>query len=227
MTTAEVLGIRGFVDVESLDIEGSRVFRARQLEHNRQVAIKVLDPLQEPIIPRRFDLRRKALSRFGEGPGVVSVFESGTTPNGQPYLVLPYFRIGSLADQLTHGPMPWHRAAELVMRAAETVAKAHESGVVLGDLKPSSIMLADAASPLIALYGMATRRFDDGSPSYTPAEVREGTEPGPTTDVYSLSLILAALVAGRAPNRGQRSREFQAAVDAHAPERIQAVSTLR
>ena len=151
---------------------------------------------------------------------MVSVYEAGVAPNGAQYLVMPYFRVGSLADQLAHGPMPWHRAAELVKKAAEIVGRAHDLGVVLGDLKPSSILLADAGSPLIAVYGMATRRFDNGAPSYAAPETQRGASPGPSADVYSLALTLAALIAGRGPNRGRPSPEFMAEVAALAPARI-------
>ena len=220
MTTADDLAIRGIDEVEPLDVDGSAIFRGRQRTHNRQVAVKILDPLQEPLVPRRFDIRRKALNRFAEQPGVVPVYEVGSTADGGSYLVMPYFRIGSLADQLSHGPTPWHRAAELVMHAARIVGRGHDLGVVLGDLKPSSILLADASSPLISLYGMATRRFDDGSPRYAAPETLRGVAPGPSADVYSLALTLAALIAGRAPNRGRPAPEFMAEVARLAPARI-------
>lgn len=220
MTTADDLAIRGIDEVEPLDVEGSAIFRGRQRTHNRQVAVKILDPLQEPLVPRRFDIRRKALNRFAEQPGVVPVYEVGSSPDGSSYLVMPYFRIGSLADQLSHGPTPWHRAAELVMQAARVVGRGHDLGVVLGDLKPSSILLADASSPLISLYGMATRRFDDGSPRYGAPETLRGVTPAPPADVYSLALTLAALIAGRAPNRGRPAPEFIAEVASLAPARI-------
>ncbi len=220
MTTADDLAIRGIDEVEPLDVEGSAIFRGRQRTHNRQVAVKILDPLQEPLVPRRFDIRRKALNRFAEQPGVVPVYEVGSAPDGSSYLVMPYFRIGSLADQLSHGPTPWHRAAELVMQAARIVGRGHDLGVVLGDLKPSSILLADASSPLISLYGMATRRFDNGSPRYGAPETLRGVTPAPPADVYSLTLTLAALIAGRGPNRGRPAPEFMAEVARLAPARI-------
>lgn len=220
MTTADDLAIRGIDEIEPLDVEGSAIFRGRQRTHNRQVAVKILDPLQEPLVPRRFDIRRKALNRFAEQPGVVPVYEVGSTPDGSNYLVMPYFRIGSLADQLSHGPTPWHRAAELIMHAARIVGRGHDLGVVLADLKPSSILLADASSPLISLYGMATRRFDDGSPRYAAPETLRGVTASPSADVYSLALTLAALIAGRAPNRGRPAPEFMAEVARLAPARV-------
>lgn len=221
MTTTEDLGIHGIKDLEPLDTEGSDVFRARESLHDRLVAVKILDPIQEPLVPRRAGLRRKPpLARFGEEDGVVTVHAFGTTPHGQQFLVMPYFRIGSLADQLVHGPMPWHQAAHLIMRCAETVAKAHRLGVVLADIKPSSIMLADPGSPVLAVYGMATRRFDDGSPVFSAPEVTPGAELTPAADVYSLCLILAALLAGRPPSRGEAGEDLLTDVDVQTPDRV-------
>ncbi|MDH3683678.1 MAG: hypothetical protein OEV40_27470, partial [Acidimicrobiia bacterium] len=221
MTAVELLGIEGIDEIEALDIEGSAIYRARQFRHNRLVAIKILDRSQEPLMPpARFDLRRSALRRFAAGEGVVSLYGHGVTSAGHRYLIMPYFRMGSLADQLNHGPMPWHRAAELVKRTAEVVAEGHGLRLALGNLKPSSVLLADASSPLVAVYGLATRRFDDGSPSYRAPEVGRGARPAAPADVYSLALILAALIAGRPPNRGSLSREFMTDVASLAPERI-------
>lgn len=217
MTTAEDLGIQGLDDVEALDIDGSVIFRARQAAHSRDVVVKILDAFQEPLIPRRFDLRRKALAKFAERSGVVPVYEVGTTPKGQQYLLMPYFAKGSLSDQLAEGPLPWRRAAELLARTAAIVAEAHDLGVVLGDLKPSSILVDDASSPTVAVYGMATRRFDDGRPSYTAPENKPGSPLTPTADVYSLCLTLAALISGRHPSRGLPTAEFRAAYRSECP----------
>lgn len=217
MTTAEDLGIQGLNDVEALDIVGSVLFRARQPAQSRDVVVKILDAFQEPLIPRRFDLRRKALAKFAERSGVVPVYEVGTTPKGQQYLLMPYFAAGSLADRLAEGAMAWRQAAHLMARTALVVAEGHDLGVVLGDLKPSSILLDEASTPTISVYGMATRRFDDGRPSYAAPENRPGSTLTPAADVYSLSLTLAALIAGRHPSRGRPTDDFQTAYRNDSP----------
>ncbi|MEL7208603.1 MAG: hypothetical protein AAGK32_10295, partial [Actinomycetota bacterium] len=97
------------------------------------------------------------------------------------------------------------------------MAEAHELGLVLGDIKPSSILLTDGAEPSLAVYGMATRRFDDGRPSYGAPEVKPGASLTSAADVYSLCLTLAALIAGRSPNRGRPAADFLAAVADVAP----------
>lgn len=224
MTTAEDLGIDGLDGVEALDVDGSTIFRARQRSHDRLVAVKILDPYQEPLIPRRFDLRRKSLTKFAERADVVPVHEVGTTPKGQQYLLMQYFPSGSLADEIEQGPMAWDRAAGLLKGAAETVAAAHELGVILGDIKPSSIMLGESG-PSIAVYGMATRRFDDGRPRYCAPEATPGAALTAAADVYSLCLTLVAVVVGRPPNRGGPAPDFLAEFEQAAPDWLVEVVT--
>ncbi|MFV0257830.1 MAG: protein kinase domain-containing protein [Acidimicrobiales bacterium] len=208
MVTRNEIGIEGLDDVERINAVRSSVYQARQTTTDQRVAVKVLDPLVEHLTPRRFDLKRRALATFAADPGVVRVLSTGTTVEGQTYLVMPHYRHGSLADRLAEGPMPWRSAAETVYATAKIVARAHELGVALGDLSPSRVLLAEGNAPVIAVYGMATRRFDDGLPDYAAPELRVGSTPTPAADVYSLSLILAALIAGRHPGRGAVPRSF-------------------
>ncbi len=217
MTALEDLGIEGLDHVEPLGPEGNQIYRARRAEDGQAVVVKMLDPFHEPLVPRRFDLRRKSLNRFVERPGVVPVIELGTTAQGTQYLLMPHYELGSLADRMSDGPMAWPEANGYVKATAETVAAAHELGLVLGDLKPSSIMLDAGPTPTIAVYGMATRRFDNGRPSYAAPESRPGSSDTPAADVYSLCLTLAALVLGREPNRGRPAPEYLTALAAAVP----------
>ena len=220
MTATRNLGIQGIEEIEPLDINGSAVFRARQSWPERDVVIKILDPTHRPLIPKRFDLRRRALTRFAELDGVVTVYEVGITPQGEQYLVMPYLSTGSLEDHLRHGPMPWQRSVELTAQASSIVANAHNMGLVLGDLKPSSILLADAATPLIAVYGMATRRARTARHGYSAPETTAGSSALPSADVYSLCLILASLLTGRAAVDGENPIDLLGELGAPAPRRV-------
>ena len=212
--------IEGIDELASLDIDDSAIYRAREVRHHRLVAIKILDPICKPLLPpRRFHLRRRPLHAFAESDGVVPVYRVGTTGDGDRFLMMPYYRAGSLADQLAYGSTPWHASADLVARTAEILAAGHAAGVVLSGIKPSSILLADATTPLLAVYGMATRRIDD-RPCYRAPEVGRRGPATSAADVYSLGLTLAALIAGRPPGGGVRTRELTADLEAVAPARI-------
>jgi len=219
MQVVDCLSIEGLSGAETLDSNDPDVYRAHQDEFDRDVVVKVLDKTKEPIVPRRFDLKRRTLASFTVDPGVVHVLDSGMV-EGRPYLVLPYCPVGSLDDQLAHGPMPWHRATELIRQTAHTVGRAHSLGIALGDIRPSKILLADASTPLVSVFGMATRRSDPLSSVYAAPGRGWGNPTSMADDVYSLSLVLAALIVGKVPVRGPQLIDFLVETATLVPTRI-------
>jgi serine/threonine protein kinase len=209
--SASNLGIDGLDDVEQIGSGGSsRVFRARQIELDRVVAIKVLNGGHDPDAARRFDRERKAMGRLSQHEGIVPVYSTGETNRGEPYLVMPYYPNGSLQDQIDAGAMEWETAVRYVDVAAETIAEAHDSGVVHLDLKPANILLTNTGAPRIADFGIArlmgspaTTAGSTNGAAFTPAysapeTFLEGTS-GPPSDVYGLGATLWALLVGHPP----------------------------
>src|SRR4051812_1152835 len=85
----------------------SQVFRARQPAMARLVAIKVLTSTGDRAVRVRFDRELATVGQLGWHPQLVTVLESGVSPAGVPYLVMPWYGRGSLADELTRrGPLP-------------------------------------------------------------------------------------------------------------------------
>ena len=203
------LGIDGLQDVEQIGTGGSsRVYRARQVDLDRVVAIKVLNPGGDPGVAKRFDRERKAMGRLSLHEGIVPVYSSGVTSHGEPYLVMPYYANGSLQDQIDAGPMEWETAVSYVDVAAETIAAAHDEGVVHLDLKPANILLTTNGAPRIADFGIArltgtvTAGITAGTvftPAYSAPETFLEGETGPPSDVYGLSATLWALLVGHPP----------------------------
>jgi hypothetical protein len=112
-------GIEGFVDLTPVASGGnSVVYKARQEELDRNVAIKVLKAA-DPSLRRHFDRERRALGRLSNHPGVVTIYESGVTGDGRPYLVIPWIESGSLQDRLDRsGPLEPSEAARIVASSA-------------------------------------------------------------------------------------------------------------
>ncbi|MCP4222618.1 MAG: hypothetical protein GY773_04675, partial [Actinomycetia bacterium] len=78
------LGISGLDQVEQIGKGGSsRVYRAKQIELDRLVALKVLNAGDDPNVVRRFDRERKAMGRLSLNEGIVPVYSSGLTDNGE------------------------------------------------------------------------------------------------------------------------------------------------
>ncbi len=203
------LGIDGLEDVEQIGTGGSsRVYRARQVELDRVVAVKVLNPGGDQGVARRFDRERKAMGRLSLHEGIVPIYSSGVTTHGEPYLVMPYYANGSLQDQIEAGPLEWETAVSYVDVAAETIAAAHEEGIVHLDLKPANILLTNTGAPRIAdfgiarLTGVATAGTTAGTaftPAYSAPETFLDGETGPPSDVYGLGATLWALLVGHPP----------------------------
>ena len=204
------LGIDGLEDIEQIGTGGSsRVYRARQIDLDRVVALKVLNAGEDQDVVRRFDRERKAMGRLSLHEGIVPVYSSGLTHHGEPYLVMPYYPSGSLQDQIDTGAMDWETAVHYVDVAAETIAAAHDEGIVHLDLKPANILLTVNGAPRIADFGIArlltgsTAARTNGNAAFTPAYSAPETfldgETGPASDVYGLGATLWALLVGHPP----------------------------
>lgn len=206
-TEVEV-GVSGLEHAEVVGRGGNAtVYRAYQRAMDRWVAVKVLDGSDEAT-RRRFDRERQAMGRLSQHPGIVTIYESGYTLEGRPYLVMPFLGSGSLRDRLDRsGPMPWTEAADIIAQVARAVDHAHRAEIVHRDLKPGNIMLDDEGRPLVADFGIArlanqtvtvTERLAL-TPAYSPPEMLDGAEPTAAGDIYGLAATFCALVSGSPP----------------------------
>ena len=182
------------------------VYRARQVALDRDVVVKVLFAADEAT-QRRFDRERRAMGRLSQAPGIAPVYDSGFTPTGQPWLLMPHYERGSLQAVLDErGRLPAEEVRTIGVRVARAVNTAHENGVVHRDIKPANILVSRSGQPDVADFGIAHLLDDSGgrsqaltmTPLYTAPEVFEGVNSGVASDIYSVGALLYALVAGRA-----------------------------
>lgn len=171
------------------------VWRATDLELNREVAIKV---------PRSGDARREA--RIGAGlshPNVVTVFDV-IVEDGNRWLVMEYFPSRSLARILNEdGVQPPKQVAVVGAQIADALATMHEKGMVHKDITPANILVsADHKAKLIDLgiasWSNVTQTGADqvaGTPDFMAQEVHTGGQQATAaSDVYSLGATLSAAV---------------------------------
>lgn len=210
--TAPLPELPGFEVLEEIGRGGMGiVYRARQTQLGRMVAVKLLLPgvLADEAARRRFQVEARAVAGLGH-EGIVAVHHADEH-QGQPYLVMEHVAGGDLARAISGGPLDPRHAADLVRGIADALQFAHEKGVLHRDLKPSNVLLGEDGRPRLTDFGLAKRLDSDpgitlagqtlGSPGYISPEqagAHRG-EVGPASDVYSLGAVLYCLLTGRPP----------------------------
>jgi serine/threonine-protein kinase len=201
-------------DYELLDVLGQggmgTVYLARDRRHDRQVAIKTLNPdLISGTAPKRFE-REIAITARLQHPHILPLIDSGVA-GGYRYYVAPYVEGESLAEYLTRCPkLPLDTALRIAQQVAEALEYAHRQGVVHRDIKPGNILLADD-QVMIADFGVARPTYGDestltaqgesvGTVAYmSPEQALARDDMDGRTDIYSLACVLFEMLAGRPP----------------------------
>jgi serine/threonine-protein kinase PknK len=201
-------GLDGYEIQEQIGRGGfATVYRASDVAHGRSVAIKVLTGALSADEQRRFDRERRAVGQLANHPNVVPVFESGTTAEGEAYLVLEHASGGSLGQRLLRdGPMPWSEALDAITGVASAVEAAHEVGIRHRDIKPDNILLSQYGVPKLSDFGIASLASGNTTAtgatmtvSHSPPEMLQGSELTDAVDVYSMASTFHHLVAGHPP----------------------------
>jgi serine/threonine-protein kinase len=200
----------------------ARVYRARQLGIERDVAIKILkrELVGTPDVLARFRREAELAARLAH-PHVVVVHAIGRVPlfgpelGGEPYTALEYLEGPSLAALLEReGVLPLGRALHIVLGLCDAIGEAHARGIVHRDLKPENVLLVqrgdDADFVKVLDFGLAKAQKSAvdlrtragavlGTPRYVSPEGAQGEEVGPAGDCYALATLLYQCLAGRTP----------------------------
>jgi serine/threonine protein kinase len=206
------------------------VYKARQTELDRSVALKVIAAMDhsEPARVARFRREATLVGKLRH-PNIVQVYYSGEL-NGLAYFSTEYLDGGSLIDQFVDRPVPAARAAELVAPLARAVHYAHQQGVVHCAIKPSNVLLTADGVPKITNFSLAVllekeqeeterRRALQRLPSYQAPELADGQfgAVGPAADVYSLGAVLYKLLTGGPPFLGETVEQTREQVRSQEP----------
>jgi uncharacterized protein YkwD len=203
------LGLPGFDEVEEVGRGGfAVVYRARQVDLERSVAIKVLTGTFDDRARQRFDRERRSLGALSSHPNIVAVYGSGIAPDGRPYIVMEYAPEGSLAERIASDTsLPWPDAVGIGAKLADALAASHAAGVLHRDVKPENVLFSAYGEPKLADFGIArlagapaTRTgVVTASLAHAAPEVLEGKRPTEAADVYSLVSTVFAAIRGHAP----------------------------
>jgi serine/threonine-protein kinase len=223
----------------------ARVYLARDRQHDRQVALKVLAPdLAALIGPQRF-LREIRIAARLHHPHILPLHDSGAA-DGLLYYVMPYVRGESLRQRLKRETqLPLEDALRITREVVDALTYAHAQGVIHRDIKPANILLSgyppsDAAQAwhaLVADFGIARAAGGAGEDSLTLSGMAIGTpeymspeqgsgDPGvdARTDIYSLGCVLYEMLAGAPPFSG---RTVQGLIARHRLDAVPPVHVVR
>jgi len=188
------------------------VYRGEEIATGRRVAVKVMhDALTgDGEMRERFRREARTASTIAH-ENVVEVLDAGETEDGHPYLVMELLEGETLRTTLSRGPLPLPAVIGLGVQIARGLARAHDLGIVHRDLKPENVfVVARAGEPIAKLvdFGIARARDDRrltvagallGTPAYLAPERVRGTESEPSSDLYSLGIVLFEMLTGRLP----------------------------
>ena len=184
------------------------VYRATQVDLDRQVALKVFDDgyLQRSGAAERFRREAVAAGRL-EHPRIVPVYDAGEI-GGRAFISMRLVPGDTLAERVARtGPLPRDEALDVLSDIAEALDFAHANGTVHRDVKPANILLEPGGAwlsdfGLVRLDDMPglTRRGDWlGTPEYVSPEQVEGDPATQSSDVYALAAVAFEALTGRAP----------------------------
>jgi len=192
------------------------VYKARDPQIDRLVALKTVslwgqEPDEEKEFRMRFMNEAQAAGRLHH-PGIVSVFDVGESPdNRDPYIVLEYVAGESLNRILSREKkLALKTALKLAEEVADALDYAHAQGVIHRDIKPANILVTEAGHAKVADFGIAKLNLAHftipgrllGTPAYMAPEQLSGEGVDGRSDLFSLGVILYAMVTGHSPFQG-------------------------
>jgi serine/threonine protein kinase len=184
------------------------VYVARDTLLERDVAIKVSNaPVAGANLDERLRQEAQVLARL-EHPGIVPVHDAGLLADGRLFYVMKLVR-GETLSAYSNRLQGEAAVLGVFERVTETMAFAHEAGVIHRDLKPSNVMVGRFGEVLVLDWGVA-RMIEDaatlpgtrvGTPGFMPPEQARGetAATSTTSDVFALGALLFWMLTGDTP----------------------------
>lgn len=196
----------------------SVVYRAYDLRHDRQVAVKVLrSEVAATLGEERFEREIEIEAKL-QHPNILPVYDSGSS-DGFLWFVMPCVEGGDLARRIEReGPLSAEDAAGIVAQVTGALQYAHDRSIVHRDIKPSNILfssghalvsdfgIARAISEAADVQGLTATGLTVGTPVYMSPEQASGEPVDARADVYSLGCVLFEMLAGEPPYQGDSAR---------------------
>ncbi|MEX2282196.1 MAG: protein kinase [Gemmatimonadota bacterium] len=207
------------------------VYLARDLRHERRVALKVLKPELAAVLGgERFFSEIRVTANL-QHPNLLPLFDSGEA-NGLLFYVMPFVDGESLRARLDReGQLPVDEATRIAVAVASALEYAHAQGVIHRDLKPENILL-QSGQPVVADFGIALAISNAGgaritqtglslgTPQYMSPEQATGDRVDARSDIYSLAAVTYEMLAGEAAHTGNTAQAIIARVLTEQPRSL-------
>jgi hypothetical protein len=194
------------------------VYLARDIRHDRHVALKLLNPELGAVLGVERFLAEIRVTANLQHPNLLPLFDSGAA-DGLLFYVMPFVEGESLRARLEREKqLPIDEALRITVAIANALDYAHSHGVIHRDLKPENILL-QAGQPVIADFGIALAVSKAGGNRITQTGLSLGTpqymSPEQATgdrvidgrsDIYSLGAVAYEMLTGDPPHTGSTSQ---------------------
>ncbi len=187
------------------------VYRGLDKVLGRTVAIKTMLPqyAADPSFAARFKQEAQAAAAL-QSPYIVSVYDWGKDGDTY-YIIMEYLRGTDLKSGIRkHGALDCRKVAQIGSQIAQALSVAHRHDIIHRDIKPQNIMVQPDGNIKVMDFGIARAKNSHltadnsvlGTAHYVSPEQTQGKELGPTTDIYSLGIVMYEAATGRVPFDG-------------------------
>ncbi|HEY1791222.1 MAG TPA: serine/threonine-protein kinase [Verrucomicrobiae bacterium] len=235
-----------FPQLEILELIGKggmgAVYKARQKELDRIVALKILPPSigSDPAFAERFAREAKALARLNH-PGIVTIYDFGRA-DGLFYFLMEFVDGVNLRQLLQNGRVSPREALAIVPQICDALQFAHDQGIVHRDIKPENILLDRRGRVKVADFGLAKLigagsdptaggAAGAGSPAQTesgkimgtpnymaPEQMENFGDVDHRADIYALGVVFYQMLTGELPGKNIEPPSKKIQIDARLDE---------
>jgi tetratricopeptide (TPR) repeat protein len=190
---------------------GKRVFRARDFESGRLVALEVFRPVGSPAERERFARAVETLAAL-DHPGLAPHVAHGLTVRREPFLATEWLEGETLAERWAVRPLCVGETLALARRVGETLALLHGRGLSHQGITPDQLLLRGGRADLATVLGLGLRHENLAEHTITssaevialfryraPEQARGEVALGPGVDVYALGCVLFQCLTGVSP----------------------------